>query len=59
MSRLLGALRRFHSHVGGATAVEYGLILALLSIVVIGAVTAAGTGLFTGLNNLSARIAGR
>ena len=58
MSRLLDALRRFQSHTGGTTAMEYGLIVALLSIVVIGAVTAVGTGLFTATSNLSTQIAG-
>ena len=50
-------MRRFARDAGGATAVEYGLILALLSIVVIAAVTGAGTSLFTALNNLSNTIA--
>ena len=59
MSRLLDALRRFARHDGGATAMEYGLILALLSLIVIGAATTTGTGLFTMMSNLSNRIAGR
>ena len=59
MSRLAVALRRFARLAGGATAVEYGLILALLSVVVITAVTTTGTSLFTLLSNLSAKIAGR
>ena len=58
MSRLLTALRRFGRHTGGATAIEYGLILALLSIIVIGAVTTTGTALYAILGNLSNKIAG-
>lgn len=59
MSRLFQALRGFVRHTGGATAIEYGMILAVLSIVVIGAVTNAGTGLFTTMSSLSNKIAGR
>jgi pilus assembly protein Flp/PilA len=38
----------------GATAVEYGLMVALIAIVIIGAVTAVGTG----LNGLFTQVAG-
>ena len=58
MSRPLDALRRFVRHEGGATVIEYGLIAALLSIVVIGAVTTTGTSLYAIMTNLSAKIAG-
>ena len=57
ISRLTHALRRFASHPGGATAVEYGLILAGLSIVVVVALTATGTSLYGIMNTLSGRIA--
>ena len=56
MSRLIRALRSLPAHVGGATAIEYGLIAALLSVVVIGAVNMTGTKLFTLLSNVSARL---
>ena len=36
---------RFVRDESGATAIEYGLIAALIAVVVIGAVTAVGTGL--------------
>ncbi len=54
LALLLQRLRRDDS---GATAVEYGLFVALLSIVVITAVTAAGVNLYAVMNNISARIA--
>ena len=53
MTRLTQLLRRFARHQGGATAIEYGLLLALLSVVVIGAVTSTGVKLFTLVNNAS------
>jgi pilus assembly protein Flp/PilA len=37
----------------GATAIEYGLIAALIAVVVISAVTAVGTNLKTKFNNIS------
>jgi len=36
--------RKFSNDEAGATAIEYGLIAALVSVVIIGAVTAIGTG---------------
>ena len=56
-ARLMRALRRFARHRGGATAVEYGLVLACLSIVVVVAVTATGTNLYALMNTLSGKIA--
>lgn len=49
-------IARFVADARGATAIEYGLIAALISVVVIGAVTAAGTNLFGTFNNISAAI---
>ena len=40
-------ISRFVRDESGATAIEYGLIAALIAVVVIGAVTAIGTGLST------------
>ena len=54
---ILPILRRFAADSGGATAIEYGLIAALLSVVVITAVTALGTSLFNTMNHVSANIA--
>ncbi len=39
-------VHRFLSDEGGATAIEYGLIVCAISIVVIGAVTTAGKNLY-------------
>ncbi len=59
MRRCLRLLQSFGRQHGGATAVEYGLLVALLSMVVIAAVTSAGVNLYGVMNTLSARIAGR
>jgi pilus assembly protein Flp/PilA len=41
----------------GATAIEYGLIAALIGVVIISAVTALGTSIETQFNNIQAAIA--
>ena len=38
-------IKRFVRNEAGVTAIEYGLIAALIAVVIIGAVTALGTGL--------------
>ncbi|HET7086569.1 MAG TPA: Flp family type IVb pilin [Rhizomicrobium sp.] len=40
----------------GATAIEYGLIAALIAVVIIGGVTAVGTQLSTTFNNISGNL---
>lgn len=55
MSKLLA---RFAKDENGATAIEYGLIAALVSVVAIGALTALGTGLTTTFGNVSAQLGG-
>jgi pilus assembly protein Flp/PilA len=50
MTQLLKSFARDES---GATAIEYGLIAALIAVVVIGAVTAVGTNLSAKFNNIS------
>ena len=45
-------LRRWAADEGGATAIEYGLIAALIAVVVIGAVTTVGTNLRTSFNKV-------
>ncbi len=47
---------RFVRDESGATAIEYGLIAALIAVVVIGAVTAVGTGLSGTFTTVSAKI---
>jgi pilus assembly protein Flp/PilA len=47
---------RFVRDESGATAIEYGLIAALIAVVVIGAVTAVGTKLSTTFSNVSTAV---
>ena len=49
-------ISRFISNESGATAIEYGLIAALIAVVIIGAVTAVGTNLSTTFTNISTSI---
>jgi pilus assembly protein Flp/PilA len=44
---------RFTKDESGATAIEYGLIAALVSVVIIGALTVVGTNLQTTFNSVS------
>ena len=44
---------RFAQDESGATAIEYGLIAALISVVIIAAVTLLGTNLTTVFNNIA------
>jgi pilus assembly protein Flp/PilA len=48
--------RRFIAEEGGATAIEYGLIVALISVVIISAVTTLGTHLNTSLSKAGSAI---
>ncbi|HEX3919633.1 MAG TPA: Flp family type IVb pilin [Caulobacteraceae bacterium] len=47
---------RFLKDQSGATAIEYGLIVALIAVVIIGAVTTLGTNLNTSLSTAGAAI---
>ncbi|MBV9992342.1 MAG: Flp family type IVb pilin [Alphaproteobacteria bacterium] len=47
---------RFIENESGATAIEYGLIAALIAVVVIGAVTAVGTGLSSTFNTVAGSV---
>jgi pilus assembly protein Flp/PilA len=49
---------RFVRDESGATAIEYGLIAALIAVVVIGAVTAVGTNLSTTFTSVSNGLTG-
>ncbi len=49
---MLGLIRNFFKDESGASAVEYGLLVALIAVVIIGAVTVLGqsiSGMFTGV----------
>lgn len=48
--------KSFMSNEDGATAIEYGLIAALISVVIIGTVTAVGTNLNATFTNISTNI---
>ncbi len=47
---------RFAQDESGATAIEYGLIVALIAVVIIGAVTTLGTNLNTSLSKAGSAI---
>ena len=51
--RVTKAYNDFKSTESGATAIEYGLIAALIAVVVIGAITAIGTSLNTKFNSVA------
>ena len=44
---------RFLKNESGATAIEYGLIAALIAVVIIGAVTSTGTGVMDTFNTVA------
>ena len=50
----MSSFARFLKNESGATAIEYGLIAALIAVVIIGAVTAVGTSLSTTFTAVSA-----
>jgi pilus assembly protein Flp/PilA len=49
-------LKKFLRDESGATAIEYGLIAALIAVVIITAVTAVGTALSTTFNTISTSV---
>ena len=49
-------MKRFWMDESGATAIEYGLIAALIAVVIITGVTAVGTNLSTTFTNLSGNL---
>jgi pilus assembly protein Flp/PilA len=53
---MLSLLKKFGSDQAGATAIEYGLIAALIAIVIITGLTAVGTKLSTAFNTLSGNL---
>jgi pilus assembly protein Flp/PilA len=53
---MLRILKKFSKDESGATAIEYGLIAALIAVVIIGAVSAIGTNLGNTFNNISANV---
>jgi len=53
---MLNYARRFASDESGATAIEYGLIVALIAVVIIGAVTALGVNLNSTLSTAGSAV---
>jgi pilus assembly protein Flp/PilA len=53
---LRGILSNFLHDESGATAIEYGLIAALIAVVIIGVVTTTGTNLSTTFQTVSTKI---
>jgi pilus assembly protein Flp/PilA len=54
---MLKSIRKLLKSKDGATAIEYGLIAALIGVVIISAVTALGTSIETQFENLETAIA--
>ena len=53
---MLGLTKRFLRDESGATAIEYGLIAALIAVVIITAVTSVGTNLTTTFNTVATKV---
>jgi pilus assembly protein Flp/PilA len=49
-------IRRFLLDTSGATAIEYGMIAGLISVVIIGTITTLGTKLNTKFNTIATRL---
>ena len=49
-------MKRFAQDESGATAIEYGLIAALIAVVIIGAVTTLGTNLSSKFNKIATSV---
>ena len=58
LSFVSGIKARLSDEEKGATAVEYGIMVALIAVVIIGAVTAFGTGLRDVFNGVTTNIGG-
>ncbi len=54
--RVTQHVKRFFSAESGATAIEYGLIAALIAVVIIGGVTAVGTNLNAKFNTVATKL---
>ena len=52
----MNIISRFIRDESGATAIEYGLIAALIAVVIIGGVSAVGTGLSSTFSTVSAKV---
>jgi pilus assembly protein Flp/PilA len=52
----MNTFKNFLHNEDGVTAIEYGLIAALIAVVIIGAVTLIGTNLTTSFNTIAAKV---
>jgi pilus assembly protein Flp/PilA len=52
----MNLISRFIRDEAGATAIEYGLIAALIAVVIIGGVSATGTGLSSTFNTIQTKL---
>ena len=57
-ARLANGIKTFLSDQSGVTAIEYGLIAALVGVAIVGAVTALGTQLSTTFNTVVTKLQG-
>jgi pilus assembly protein Flp/PilA len=55
---MVAAMKRFWNDESGATAVEYGLMVALIAVVIITAVALLGTNLSTKFSNVAGSVSG-
>ncbi|MGA7564150.1 MAG: Flp family type IVb pilin [Desulfobaccales bacterium] len=53
----MGTIKRFLNDESGATAVEYGLLVALIAVVIITAVTTLGNNLSAKFNTVASQVA--
>ena len=53
---MIELVKRWYADEEGATAIEYGLIAALIAVVIINAVTALGTKVKTNFSNISTAV---
>ena len=54
--QMINALNKFLKDENGATAIEYGLIAALIAVVIVGGVTAIGTNLSTLFTSVAGQV---
>lgn len=56
ISQLFALLRNIHEDNDGASLVEYGLLVALIALVVVAALTATGTSISSLFNNIAGNL---
>jgi pilus assembly protein Flp/PilA len=56
IAQLFALLRNIHANEDGASLVEYGLLVALIALVVVAALTATGTSISALFNNIASNL---